>query len=153
MDEMEPLEGLARSLLTLAAKGTVTSVEAKIKAMQVEQDIEKLKNKYDEIVSELLAERSEAIRIAQVYKNEIEKYEISDKDIEHLHNTVNIILDIIQKMSPDIDLNTYKSFKDLISVDTLKAVQLLGFNYKAAIGEPLTEICKNVILNKGKLES
>jgi hypothetical protein len=29
-------------------------------------------------------------------------------------------------------------------------MQLLGFNYKAAIGEPLTELCANAILSKGK---
>lgn len=32
-------------------------------------------------------------------------------------------------------------------MDTLKTMQLLGFNYKAAIGEPLTEICANAITN------
>ena len=29
--------------------------------------------------------------------------------------------------------------------DTLKSMQLLGFNYKAAIGEPLTQLCANAI--------
>ena len=36
----------------------------------------------------------------------------------------------------------------MISVDTLKTMQLLGFNYKAAIGEPLTLMLKNYILSK-----
>lgn len=39
--------------------------------------------------------------------------------------------------------------KDLISVDTLKTMQLLGFNYKAAIGEPLTQLCADSIINWG----
>ena len=34
-------------------------------------------------------------------------------------------------------------------MDTLKTMQLLGFNYKAAIGEPLTQICANAITNLG----
>ena len=33
-------------------------------------------------------------------------------------------------------------------MDTLKTMQLLGFNYKAAIGEPLTLMLKNFILSK-----
>ena len=41
-----------------------------------------------------------------------------------------------------------KIIKELISVDTLKTMQLLGFNYKAAIGEPLTLMLKNFILSK-----
>ena len=85
--------------------------------------------------------KGEAIRIAQSYKNELEKYEISDKDIEHLNNTISTVLDILTDMSPDIDIESFKKFKDLISVDTLKSMQLLGFNYKKAIGEPLTELC------------
>lgn len=86
--ELELLEQLSKSLTILSTKGTVSATEARIRAMQVEKDIEKIKNQYDEIVNELIAERAEAIRIAQIYRNEIEKYEISDTDIEHLHNTV-----------------------------------------------------------------
>ncbi|HZJ68735.1 MAG TPA: hypothetical protein VFD28_01845 [Candidatus Eisenbacteria bacterium] len=43
--------------------------------------------------------------------------------------------------------DSYYQIKELISVDTLKTMQLLGFNYKAAIVEPLTEICANAITN------
>ena len=46
-------------------------------------------------------------------------------------------------------VESYEQIKELISVDTLKTMQLLGFNYKAAIGEPLTEICANAISKLG----
>lgn len=146
--EIQVLEELAKNLSLLSSKGTVTATEAKIKAIQVEKDIEKIKNQYDEIINELIAERAEAIRIAQVYKNEMERYVISDNDIEHLHNTVELVLDIIKEMSPDTDVAIYQQLKELICVDVLKAIQLLGFNYKEAIGEPLTQLCANAILNK-----
>ncbi|MNN26860.1 hypothetical protein D3C81_1403800 [compost metagenome] len=103
-------------------------------------------------MNELISERAEAIRIAQVYKNEIERYEISDRDIIHLQNTVTVVLDIIKEMSPETDIAMYEQFKNLISVDVLKAIQLLGFNYKAAIGEPLTQICSNAILGKHSIQ-
>ena len=148
--EIQVLEELAKSLSLLSTKGTVTDTEAKIKAIQVEKDIEKIRNQYDEIINELIAERAEAIRIAQVYKNEMERYVISDSDIEHLHNTVELVLDIIKEMSPDTDVAMYQQLKELICVDVLKAIQLLGFNYKEAIGEPLTQLCANAILNKTK---
>lgn len=148
--EVQVLEELAKSLSILSAKGTVTATEAKIKVIQVEKDIEKIKNQYDEIINELIAERAEAIRIAQVYKNEIERYVISDSDIEHLHNTVELVLGIIEKMSPDTNIAMYQQLKELICVDVLKAIQLLGFNYKEAIGEPLTQLCANAILNKNQ---
>lgn len=36
----------------------------------------------------------------------------------------------------------------LLNKDTLKTMQLLGFNYKEAIGLPLTEVCSDAIKNK-----
>jgi len=37
---------------------------------------------------------------------------------------------------------------ELLNKDTLKTMQLLGFNYKEAIGQPLTEVCANAIKRK-----
>ena len=86
---------------------------------------------------------------------------ISDDDIVHLHNTVARLLEIIKafqlasalvKGEEEIEkvkkqVESYEQIKALISVDTLKTMQLLGFNYKAAIGEPLTQICADAISN------
>ena len=47
-----------------------------------------------------------------------------------------------------------KQLVALLNKDTLKTMQLLGFNYKEAIGEPLTEVCSNAIRNTlGSLSS
>ena len=139
-NEIQTLETLAKNLTLLATNGTVTATEAKIKSMQVEKDIKVIKNQYDDIINDLITERAEAIRIAQVYKTEV----------EHLHKTVELVLDIIKEMSPDTDIEMYQQLKNLISVDVLKAIQLLGFNYKEAIGEPLTQLCADAILGKSK---
>ena len=163
----QPLVEMGVSLTELAIKGTATAVTNKIKAIKDEKNAEKLRNTYDEIVSELLSERDEAVRIAPAYKSELDRIIISDDDIEHLHNTVSRLLGIIKafqlasaatKGEEEItkvtaQVESYEQIKELISVDTLKTMQLLGFNYKAAIGEPLTQICANAISsigNKGK---
>lgn len=36
----------------------------------------------------------------------------------------------------------------LIDKDVLKTMQLLGFNYKDAIGQPLTDLCRDYINSK-----
>lgn len=160
---VQPLVEMGISLTELAIKGTATAVTNKIKSVKDEKNVEKLRNTYDEIVNELLSERDEAIRIAQAYKSELDRIVISDDDIEHLHNTVSRILEIIKafqivaataKGSEEVakvtaQVEGYEQIKELISVDTLKTMQLLGFNYKAAIGEPLTQICANAITNIG----
>ena len=151
MDNLNPaMVDLAVQLTTLAVKGTATAVTTKIKAAKGIKDNEKLRNVYDEIVNELLNERDEAVRIAQAYKSELDRIVISDEDIKHLHTTVSSILDIMKSISPDTPMDTFEQFKSLISVDTLKVMQLLGFNYKAAIGEPLTNICADSIRSIGQ---
>lgn len=163
----QPLVEMGVSLTELAIKGTATAVTNKIKAVKEEKNIEKIRNTYDEIVNELLSERDEAVRIAQAYKSELERIVISDDDIVHLHNTVSRILEIVKvfqladttaKGQEEVEkvtaqVQSYEQIKELISVDTLKTMQLLGFNYKAAIGEPLTQICANAITNIGNKKS
>ena len=46
--------------------------------------------------------------------------------IEHLHKTVELVLDIIKEMSPGTDVEMYQQLKELICVDVLKAIQLFG---------------------------
>ena len=38
--------------------------------------------------------------------------------------------------------------KDLLTKETLTVAQLIGFNFKAAIGQPLTELTERAILAK-----
>lgn len=74
---------------------------------------------------------------------------ISDEDINHLHNTVDHLLDAMKNFMPKEQVEAISIIRDLISVDTLKAMQLLGFNYKEAIGEPLTQVCARAIFSLG----
>ncbi|WP_240470706.1 hypothetical protein [Lactobacillus helveticus] len=155
----EVLAGLATQLATLIGNETVTAVNSKIAAMKTEKDIGKVKQNYENILNELLSDRAEALRIAQAYRDELEKVEISDEDIEHLHNTVERLIEIIKSFlvkqnngedNQEIQeqISSFEQIKELISVDTLKTMQLLGFNYKQAIGDPLTMILRNFILSQ-----
>lgn len=144
------LTNIGVKLTELAVKGTATAINGKIESIKTEKNADRIRTTYDEIVNQLLSEREEAIRIAQIYKEELDKVSISDEDIKHLHNTVTKILEILKVMSPQNQaLDNFNNVKELISVDTLKTMQLLGFNYKAAIGEPLTQICAKAITNLG----
>ncbi|WAW05764.1 hypothetical protein NB639_10800 [Oxalobacter formigenes] len=147
------LTELGTTLTALIIKNTTSAINAKIKAIREEKNIENVRATYDEIINELLSEREEAIRIAQAYKIELDRIEISDEDIQHLYNTVERILELLKVISPTTPIDSLEQLKLLISVDTLKTIQLLGFNYKAAIGEPLTQICADAILSTTKLKN
>ena len=125
------LLGLGTALAELAVKGTATAVSSKIRAIKEEKNVEKIRNTYDEIISELLNEREEAVRIAQAYKSELEKVVISDEDIQHLHNTVSRILEIIKK--------SQISSAELVGEEAVEAVKSQVESYEQ-IKELISEI-------------
>ena len=139
------------ALAELAVKGTASAVSKKIRAIKDVKDAEKLRTTYDSIVNEVIQEREDAVRIAQAYKAELDRIIISDEDIQHLHATISRILDLVKQFSPETPIENLETFKDLVSADTLKTMQLLGFNYKAAIGEPLTKLCADAISSWGAI--
>lgn len=151
MDDIytQSLVDMGVALAELAVKGTASAVSKKIRAIKDVKDAEKLRTTYDSIVNEVIQEREDAVRIAQAYKAELDRIIISDEDIQHLHATISRILDLIKQFSPDTPVESLETFKDLVSADTLKTMQLLGFNYKAAIGEPLTKLCADAIASWG----
>ena len=150
---------LGTSLSTLVLKGTTTAVQGKIASLKNEKNVDTVRGAYNEMVNQLMAEREEALMIAQSYKNELERVVISDEDIEYLQQTVSKVLDLLVGMQVfDVNsenvavqeraraqIDALNGIKGLISKDVLKTMQLLGFNYKAAIGEPLTELCASKI--------
>lgn len=134
----------------LAVKGTTAKINSKIQSMKTEREADKLRNSYDDIVNELLSERADALRIAQIYKEQYEQVTIKDEDIEYLHNTLIRIISLFSSFGnvTEEQSSSFRQIAELLNKDTLKTMQLLGFNYREAIGEPLTEICANAIKSK-----
>ena len=66
----------------LAVKGTTAKINSKIQSMKTEREADKLRNSYDDIVNELLSERADALRIAQIYKEQYEQL-IEDGSLQY----------------------------------------------------------------------
>ncbi|MCC9962588.1 hypothetical protein HK348_01930, partial [Streptococcus agalactiae] len=73
-----------------------------------------------------------------------------DEDIEYLSNTLEQGISLLYNFSGlnEEQERTMKQLVTLLNKDTLKTMQLIGFNYKQAIGGPLTEACATAIKNK-----
>jgi hypothetical protein len=154
----QPVLELENSLALLAVKGTVTAVTAKLNGIRQEKNAEVIRSTYDEIVNELLEERAQAIQIAQALKDELNRVEIDEAGIESLDATIGRVFQILKQFPGLLDNDpekaasqevSFNQIRQLISADTLRTMQLLGFNYKAAIGEPLTELCAKKIKQLG----
>jgi len=165
------LKEILNSDITKSAIQTINTVKEK---RNDKQTIEA----YEDIFTTLISENQELKRIALGYKEEYENININDKDIEYLQATATRIMNLFfpniteeQKMELiehaknveekeailqqiqhlEKEQANYLMLIDFIQVDTLRTMQLLGFNYKKAIGEPLTKLCSEKILGISKV--
>lgn len=138
------------------AETTVETVSNKITQIKLNHDLKKQVTQYDQLINDLLENKNNLERISRSYKEKLERVIISDEDIESLHNTVATIIQLVKSFSDTTNTNETNSqdqesldvLLDLLNSDTLKTLQLLGYNYKQAIGEPLTKITADFITKK-----
>lgn len=148
----EHLITLGMSFAEVISRNSISYVGNKMKLAKEKKDLESQSLAYTEIINNLLQDKEELTMIAREYKQSYEQITISDEDIEYLHATLKSAINVLNAFSPQ-DTETQNSMRvviDLLNKDTLKTMQLLGFNYKEAIGEPLTEACSTAIKNKLK---
>lgn len=144
---MEPhLVELGVQLAKQVGDFTFEYVSSKIKIAKEAKDIETVRNTYEEVINSLLQKNNDITRIAQEYKILYEKVSISDQDIEYLQSTIKSVVELFSQFRPqNAPQESIDVVLKLVSKETLKTMQLLGFNYKEAIGEPLTDACSNFI--------
>ncbi|QFR24967.1 hypothetical protein [Schleiferilactobacillus harbinensis] len=107
-------------------------------------------------MSELVDQKADALDIARQYKEQLDKVTISDNDIESLHRTLEKVVGIVMNSNlGEADSvekqemrKSFDSLVEMLNSDTLRTLQLLGYNYKKAIGEPLTQVTSEFILSK-----
>ena len=147
----ESLVTIGMSLSQLIASNSVSVIRQKMALAKEKKDLQSQSLAYTEIINNLLEDKDSLSMIAKEYKQAYEQITISDTDIEYLHSTLSKVIEVLNSMgatNPD----TKKSMDALIKLlnkDTLKTMQLIGFNYKDAIGQPLTDVCSEAI--RGKL--
>ncbi|MFK3988674.1 hypothetical protein [Exiguobacterium mexicanum] len=105
---------------------------------------------YEETINQFQQANADLENIARAYKDLYEQVVISDKDIEFLNATLRSALEIFRGFGDfkESDVEAWDSLISLVNKDLLKSMQLLGFNYKEAIGVPLTEACASYITSK-----
>ena len=145
MDNNQIVAQLAANLAEAIARNTASFITNKISAIKAKKNDKETIDELEEIISELLSDKIEIQRIAQSYEQELVSQRITEKDIKYITDN---LLPILNKFISDDKKDDFEQIKSLLSVETLTIMQLLGFNYKQAIGEPLTNLLKRVIESK-----
>jgi len=137
------------------ARNTATSIATRIKtAKTAKQDREAIAE-LEQIIADLSEDRNELVQIAQAYKEQLVAQTISDADLEFITGRlVPMIKELtVKNAGPQgIDSEGAQEMIDLLSpllaAETLTILQLLGFNFKKAIGEPLTDLVAQAISSR-----
>jgi hypothetical protein len=146
---MDPeLTQLSLQLANTAVRNSASAVAERINSARSRRRDQETIAELEEIVNELVADKAELVRIAQAYEEEFVAQRLSSENVEYIIGSVVPVLNRLVAESGDE--TAVQKMMDLLqpvlSVETLTVLQLVGFNFKRAIGEPLTEVLHQRIM-------
>lgn len=146
------LMSLSLALADFVAKNRIPAIFDKMKATKESGDKDKIISNLETIINDLIQEKNQVIQIAQAYDEQLITQKISEDDITYITTTIIPLLEELMKNSDNENAqNISKSLdmiKPLLSKEMFNILQLLGFNFKQAIGEPLTVLIRGMISSK-----
>lgn len=160
---MDPeLVDLGVRLAEVGARNTASAIGSKLRAMKQGRDDKKTIAEMNDLIYELLEEKQEIEIIAKTYQEEIISQKLSEEDLSFVSNTVLPVLkEFMENVAETQDeqeqastlktIETVEALEPLLSINTLNVLQMIGFNFKKGIGEPLTELLKTSISGENKL--
>lgn len=162
MDNNQVFLDIISKLTEKAITTTVSSVNDRIETTKVKKNDEKTINELEEIIQELLDIKTDLLRAISIFEEEFVAQQIGEEDLTKIKESViPAIKTFIQELKPLVEPNEnfdkvddmLDSFSPLLSYEVLNLLQSLGFNYKEAIGKPLTERVKQFITKDDQKEN
>lgn len=146
---MDPvIAQLATQTATVLVQNTASVVASKLQTIKAQKNDKQAVEELTEIINELVAENAELQSLAQAYKQELVAQQITEDDIRYITDTAIPLLEkFIEASDSPVPSEILEAVEQLLSVETLKVLQLLGFNFKQAIGAPLTSLIASLIGN------
>lgn len=151
--EISPeLAALGTELATIAGKKSVEGIFDKIRAIKQAGNKDETIRNLEEIINELIEDKNSLIQISRAYEEKLINQKITDAEIEYITDSLIPLIEQIISMgnSDNKDQLTQQinAIKSICSKETINILQILGFNFKKAIGEPLTNLVASLIESK-----
>lgn len=156
MDIDPSLAAMAARLAEIAIKNTGTAVYSRVQAIASQKADQQKVNELSTLIDTLIEENGELSRIANAFKQELVAQQISDKDITYIIDSViPVLTKLVEQADESGNAEAAQKMEDaleilepLFSIETLTVLQLVGFNFKKAIGEPLTLLVQKLITSR-----
>jgi len=150
----QQLDGLTVQLAEVAIRNTAGSISDRIRSVKARKRDAETIAELEGIIDDLVSDKSELLRIARAYEEEFVAQRISPGDIAYIsNNIVPQLQGLIESAAANngqgaVAQDVIDLIRPVLSVETVTVLQLLGFNFKKAIGEPLTELVGKLILSR-----
>lgn len=152
MDLSPEIIALGTELATIAGRMSVQTIFDKMKAVKQKDNKDEVISSLEEIINELITDKNSLIRISQAYEEKLMTQKMTETEIDYITTSVVPLLEDLLKQNNSSDSEKMKEglgvVKQLLSKETFNIMQMLGFNFKRAIGEPLTELLASLIRAK-----
>lgn len=154
VDVDQEITKLGMQLAGIAVKNTATVVNDKIRAAKANRDSRQTIAELSDLVQELFSEKQELQLIAQSFEKELVAQQLTEDDIKFVSQTVVPVFEKLSESTMGAEKleKTMAVIKPLLSPTTLRVMQILGFNFKKAVGEPLTNLSNNKISTLGDIQ-
>lgn len=135
-------------------KKSVEAIFDKIRTVKKKGDKDEIIGNLEEIINELISDKNKLIQISQAYEENIISQRITQEEIDYITNSIIPLLEeFLKQTSQDAnDVGKIQSIidvvKPILSKEIFNIIQILGFNFNEAIGEPLTELLASFIRSK-----
>lgn len=149
-NDMDPqIAALGVQLAAELTKNTASVVNDKIRSAKAKREDKQTIAELIDLVQELVSEKQDIQSIAQAYEKELAAQQLSKQDIDFISEAVVPVLKKLgaDSMEEEKLQETMDIIEPLLSPTTLRVMQILGFNFKKAVGEPLTNLSNEKIRN------
>ncbi|MGL5825199.1 MAG: hypothetical protein ACRCYU_10355 [Nocardioides sp.] len=140
---------LGTRLAEVVARNAAGAIGSKVRAIRARKLDQDAMNELIELVNDLIADKNELIGISQTLEQEIVARRISDNDITYITTRLIPVVERVMSLTDDSNaVEVLEAVKSVVSVETLTIMQLVGFDFRRAVGEPLTTLVERLILNQ-----
>lgn len=146
----QDLQALTIRLAESVVRNTAGAIVDRVNTIKTKKDLAQQVTELEQIINDLMSDKTELVRIAHAYENELVAQRISADDVQYITaNLVPVIRQLVESASDSGQASQPSDMmallQPILSVETVTILQLLGFNFRSAIGQPLTQLVGNAI--------
>lgn len=137
------------NLADLTIRNTANLIGDRVRTAKANRDHASQVTELTEIINDLLADKTDLITLGQLLNQQLASQVIADEDLQFITETLIPTVEKLLEKGDSEDrgerVAQLDAIKTLVAPEMLAVLQLVGFNFREAIGVPLTELVASLI--------